>query len=189
MFKGVRGPLISMHQDVAVRYRLPGRMDHINGDGLDNRKINLRSASPQQNSFNNKLQSRRKGKFKGVHRSPGRSLWTAIIIKNGIRKYIGAFNSEITAAAAYNKVALDLFGEFACINDLTGLTYEEPVIVPYKETTSSKFYGVSKYKNKAGRTWWQATVNKGGRKYIGTYNTELEAARAVEEYLNKNINT
>jgi hypothetical protein len=102
------------------------RVDHRNGDSLDNRKANLRLATHQQNMFNRRKSHTFKGKptasyYKGVtwDRSCGR--YKAQIIKNGINHYLGHFHDPRKAALAYDHAALERFGEFA----QTNFTYEE----------------------------------------------------------------
>lgn len=95
-------------------------VDHINHNTLDNRKENLRLCSIQENVRNSIKHNSCKtsSKFKGVSFRVGRGLWRAYISFN--RKYIhlGHFNNEIDAAIAYNIKARDLFGEFACLNNI-----------------------------------------------------------------------
>lgn len=87
-------------------------VDHINGNGLDNRRANIRFVTPQQNEFNSK--PRRGRKFKGAHRNGAR--WGSEIRHNGVRHYLGQFKTEIEAARAYNEAAKRLFGEYAWLN-------------------------------------------------------------------------
>lgn len=91
-------------------------VDHINGNGLDNRHCNLRLASFAQNNYNRKPN---KGKrFKGV-RFAGSSYkrkFRATIKINKIEQHIGNYFTEEEAARAYDKKAKDLFGEFAWLN-------------------------------------------------------------------------
>lgn len=89
--------------------------DHINRDGLDNRRKNLRPATKQQNQGNRwKCSFAKTSQFKGVHRS--RNLFYASGKENGQQRYLGAFASEIDAAKAYNRWAAKHFGEFALLN-------------------------------------------------------------------------
>jgi hypothetical protein len=87
--------------------------DHINGDSLDNRRENLRTATRAQNCHNSKP---RPGgsKFKGV--SPRGSSWRATIMANGKRHHLGFFSSEMDAARAYDQAATFYHGEFARLN-------------------------------------------------------------------------
>lgn len=92
-------------------------VDHINGDGLDNRRSNLRIVTVQQNSFN---QPSRKGssKFKGVCFDKETSKWRATIRVGGKKVSLGRHESEEDAAHAYNTAAKEHFGEHAWLNDL-----------------------------------------------------------------------
>lgn len=99
------------------------KIDHINGNRLDNRKSNLRFCSNQQNSFN-MAQSARKNKnstsrFKGVFYDKKRNAWTSAIMKDYSRHFLGRFDSEIQAANAYNAAAKKMFGSYANLNKFT----------------------------------------------------------------------
>jgi hypothetical protein len=90
-------------------------IDHINGNGLDNRNDNLRPASKQQNAWNARpMRKKDSGKYKGVYcknLKRGKS-WE---VKVG-SKYVGRFKNEEEAARAYDAKAIELFGEFARLN-------------------------------------------------------------------------
>lgn len=91
--------------------------DHINGNKLDNRKENLRIATRSQNSMNQKLQVRQTtSKYKGVRLDKRNGRWVAAIKINGKAKHLGVFETEDLAAQAYNKAALECFGEFSKLN-------------------------------------------------------------------------
>jgi hypothetical protein len=91
------------------------RTDHINGNGLDNRKINLRPATHVQNGQNMR-KSRGTSRYKGVSRQADRQLWKAEIKSGGRRLFLGRFKEEELAARAYDATARSLFGEFAALN-------------------------------------------------------------------------
>jgi len=92
------------------------QVDHINHNGLDNRRANLRLCTRQQNQFNRKMQTKHSSSWKGVRWVKERHKWRSEIQYNTRTIHIGYFDSEIQAAKAYNKKAKKLFGEFANIN-------------------------------------------------------------------------
>lgn len=86
-------------------------VDHRNGDGLDNRKENLRVCSHSQNLANSRA---RAGNFKGVYGPFGkkRPRWRA----HCGTKYLGTFGSAEEAAKAFDASAKKQYGEFAFLN-------------------------------------------------------------------------
>lgn len=94
--------------------------DHINSNGLDNRRsVNLRCSTSSQNSMNQRKQNRKtSSKYKGVYWSKNRKMWHVRINKNGSQINIGHFYEEDAAGQAYNFVAKELFGEFAKLNPI-----------------------------------------------------------------------
>ena len=89
-------------------------VDHINGDGLNNQRHNLRLCTRQQNAFNRK--SNKNKKFKGIVWRSKRNKWEAYITIDGKYKFLGHFKIEIKAAKAYDIAAKKHFGEFARLN-------------------------------------------------------------------------
>lgn len=87
-------------------------VDHINGNGLDNRKKNLRICTQAQNVRN---RAPIKGRYKGVS-SRGGGVWRARITVDGRMIYLGDHLSEIAAAKAYDQAAIRFHGEFARLN-------------------------------------------------------------------------
>ncbi len=85
-------------------------VDHVNGDSLDNRRINIRIATPSQNC-QNRLPNRNK-RFKGVRRTAN-GKWQARISNLGITHYLGVFDRQRDALSAYDERAKALYGAFA----------------------------------------------------------------------------
>lgn len=95
----------------------PEMIDHINGKRDDNRLCNLRSVTPQQNSWNSKRPENNSTGYKGVIWNSKVNKWQASIGLNGSTKYIGVFNSPIEAHTAYRNAAKLNFGDFANFGD------------------------------------------------------------------------
>lgn len=118
--------LIGNSQKLLHRFILglkPGEIcDHVNGNGLDNRRSNLRVVTAAQNAQNCFVQRREDGKssqFKGVTRVSGG--WQAQINSGGLIDHLGVFLNEEDAARAYDSAALKRFGAFARTNEMMGL--------------------------------------------------------------------
>lgn len=89
--------------------------DHRNGDGLDNRRVNLREATRSQNNANQR-KTRGSSRFKGTCWHKAKKRWLAGIKVFGRRQNLGYYTDEIDAALAYDAAARHLFGEFAALN-------------------------------------------------------------------------
>jgi hypothetical protein len=89
-------------------------VDHINSDTLDNRRNNLRICTPAENCRNRAVTKRKKGFPKGVNKRGSR--FQAQIRSEGQAIYLGMYRTAEEAACAYDKKALELFGEYARIN-------------------------------------------------------------------------
>lgn len=93
----------------------PRTVDHVNGDGLDNRRSNLRVASTSQNLMNRGRQANNHSSaYKGVTRTAS-GKWEAAIQVNG-RRWRRNFESEVEAARQYDEWAVVLHGGFAFLN-------------------------------------------------------------------------
>ncbi len=91
-------------------------IDHINHDGLDNRKVNLRACSSLENSFNSRSRENTSSKYKGVEFIKKSGKWKANICKQQIEYPLGHYKTEEEAARAYDVKAKELFGDFANLN-------------------------------------------------------------------------
>lgn len=108
---------IKMHREILGEQCEGFEVDHINGNKLDNRRANLRTATRSQNSSNRqKYYLNGTSKYKGVRKAKGRKKWTARIFANGKAIYLGQYETEEEAAMAYNKAAIQYHGQFANIN-------------------------------------------------------------------------
>ena len=114
--------------------------DHINGNGLDNRRENLRLVSNSQNSLNSRKPRAREGssygkisKYKGVSRWKKRngefvSTWYYSVYENGRRRYKSGFKTEEEAAIAYDAKAKELYGDFARLNFPSEKKYRKKIL-------------------------------------------------------------
>lgn len=94
-------------------------VDHINGNGLDNRRGNLRLCTRRENGRNRKLSGINTSGFHGVHFSKDgkrQKRWTTTIRTSRGKKYIGRFHTKEEAALAYNKAAKKYHKKYATLN-------------------------------------------------------------------------
>jgi hypothetical protein len=96
----------------------PGMVcDHINRNGLDNRKANLRPATISQNLCNRpKRKTKTRSRYKGLEWDRAQRKWKARLQLNGRKIYLGSFKSEEAAARAYDTAAKKYHGQFATLN-------------------------------------------------------------------------
>lgn len=88
-------------------------VDHINCDKLDNRRLNLRICTRQQNLCNRGSTRQNSTGFKGVYYHPSKGKWSALIKVNYKSHYLGIFDTPEEAHEAYKCAAARLHGEFA----------------------------------------------------------------------------
>jgi hypothetical protein len=108
--------------------------DHKNGDGLNCRRNNMREATVVQNHQNRKMHANNTSRLKGVGWNKRDKRWRARIRVNGKLKQLGTFDgppppapAPREAGRAYDKAALELFGEFARTNVMLGLLPPLPI--------------------------------------------------------------
>ena len=91
-------------------------VDHRDGDGLNNRRANLRRADAQTNQRNRRKLAATTSPYKGVHWSAHRRIWVAQIKVDQRGIHLGHFADPADAARAYDAAALEYFGPFARLN-------------------------------------------------------------------------
>lgn len=106
---------IRMHRIIANCNENKLHIDHINHNGLDNRKTNIRMCTPAQN-MKNMTSDRGTSKYKGVSWRECYHKWVAQIGVDNKKVHIGHYSDEKEAAIAYNEAAKKYFGEFALLN-------------------------------------------------------------------------
>lgn len=105
---------VRMHRQIIGESAKGMDIDHIDGDGLNNQKSNLRPCTRSQNNGNARMPRNNKSGFKGVSFDKNRGLWVA----QADGKHAGRHTSKEDAARAYNKKAFEIWGEFARLNDI-----------------------------------------------------------------------
>lgn len=107
---------VRMHREILGEPK--GKIiDHINHNGLDNRRVNLRAATRQQNTWNKRKQRGKcSSKYKGVTWLKRMGKWQARIVCNGKSIFIGYFDDQISAGRAYDAKAGELYGDYAALN-------------------------------------------------------------------------
>lgn len=112
---------IQMHR-VIMNTPIGLDVDHINGDGLDNRQVNLRNVTRKQNTHNRNQPSKyRSSEFKGVSKHTmlhGSIRWRARICVDWKNVSLGVYDTKTEAAEAYNVAALKYYGEYARLNKI-----------------------------------------------------------------------
>lgn len=108
---GKRGQ-IQMHRLIMAAPR-GALVDHRDGNGLNNRRSNLRLATKAENARNKPAHRNNRSGIKGVHWSTQNRCWIALITHDGQKHHLGSFGTKEEAGAAYDAAALRLHGEFA----------------------------------------------------------------------------
>ena len=135
---------------------------------LDNRLENLRAFTYSENSQNKTVPKNASSQYLGVYKKDKK--WGAQITFSGTLYYLGTFETEIEAANTYNKKALELYDDTAKLNDV-----EDSPLTP--QIKPIKYIGVWKNNGK-----WSARLTFEKKVYnIGTFSTEIEAAKAYNQ--------
>lgn len=148
-------------------------VDHKNRNKLDNRRSNLRVATVAQNAWNRKASSRSSTGYRGVTPCRATGKWRAHIMANGVRRSLGRFRTAKDAAKAWDKMATELYGGFACLNfPNTDYSVYQPKDDTHKKT--SKYVGVSW--DKTNGVWVAQFYMNKLPVYVGRFDSEEEAA-------------
>jgi len=116
---GKRGT-IRMHRVLLGLSHNDKRMpDHIDRNGLNNQRDNLRIATRRQNNANRNSGKNSSSIFIGVCWHKKHKKWYVQIMNNGYKTWVGCFDNEHEAALAYNAAAIKIHGEFANLNIIT----------------------------------------------------------------------
>jgi hypothetical protein len=91
-------------------------VDHKSGDGLDNRRGNLRQATTAQNAINKRVSKNSETGFKGVTLNKKTGRFYARISIGGRTRHLGAFATAESAALRHDEMARTTYGDFACLN-------------------------------------------------------------------------
>jgi hypothetical protein len=175
--RSVPGSGVKMHRQI-LNAPKGVFVDHINRNGLDNRRSNLRLATPHQSSCN-VVRKNGSNQYRGVYyeeKAWGKKRWVAQV-KTGLRYlYRDRFETELEAAQAYNLVAKKHFGEFAILNDVPegNIDVSKPQL---RSNNTSGFRGVHR-ENKSFVA--QIKVNRKTIR-VGLLETPELAARAYDE--------
>ena len=106
---------ISMHREIMK----PSKgmiVHHINHNGLDNQRCNLRVCTAAWHNQNSRPSKHNSSKYKGVSWDKRRKKWKAYITHKGKRINLGCYIDEEDAARAYDKKAIELYGKNARTN-------------------------------------------------------------------------
>lgn len=198
--KLTRGLAILAHRQAGVLYGIlkslddPHQIDHINHNGLDNRRVNLRAVENRDNARNRIKNPGLTSKFRGVSRHRRGRKWSAAITYDGKHHHLGRFDNEIDAAKAFDAVARQLgYVEFS-LNFPGEIENNHLERKPFDQGQDSRNRrkregGTSKYKgvswNRKNHGWMVRICFHGDRIYLGCFNDETEAGRAFDSAARK----
>lgn len=124
------------------------QVDHINHNGLNNQKYNLRKATFAQNRANKNSNKNSASKYVGVSKAATKGKWRAIIGKKTGNISLGTYKTEIEAALAYNEAAKIINGEFANLNKIPKHLQITPVRCRSGNKNGAYFDGNNNISNK-----------------------------------------
>lgn len=121
VYASIRGRIVLMHRYLMNVLDNPlVLVDHKFHNQLDNRKMMLRIVTPSQNRQNSRKEKNCSSIYKGSYYETDRGLYHSqigFVTDNGIKVFnLGRYSDERLAGKAYDRKALEIFGEFACLN-------------------------------------------------------------------------
>lgn len=150
------------------------RVDHINGDRLDNRRSNLRVVTPRENVLNKHTPPSGELGYFGVARIQNSQHYRAYIFDHGKQQSLGVYATPEEAAHAYNLAALKIRKDFARLNDVPACKLR-----PISHAVgASGFPGVRPHGNK----WVARKKIKGKEYHVGSFATLEEAVAARQAF-------
>lgn len=93
-------------------------VDHIDRNGLNNQRTNIRICNTSKNAVNALYPKRTTTNYRGVWKNEKKNRWHSRIRTSEGRLYLGSFLTAEEAAIAYNKAALKYHGDFAILNEV-----------------------------------------------------------------------
>jgi len=172
-------------------------IDHINHDGLDNRRANLRVCTHAENIRNaSKIKRSATSPYKGVRKVTNSGLYTAKIIYNTIPLLLGSYIYAETAALVHDLFAREYHGKFATVN-FPDRGLDDLQVALARERADNEQYQAKKSQRRVGFKYKHAKSSyrgvtpqedgfvakistPNGRKYLGYFRSELDAARAYD---------
>ncbi len=164
-------------------------IDHIDNNGLNNQKKNLRSCTTSQNAMHRGPSKRNKSGYKGVSWCIARQKWIVQIHTGKKNNYVGAYDSKIYAAVIYDEVAQEAYGDFAYLNFPAETL---PDLSPYCIGSDNDGYTRLTIRNQSGKkgvSWdanrskWRAEIGRGNGKssrHLGYFDNIDTAALAYD---------
>lgn len=154
-------------------------VDHINGDGLDNRRVNIRLCTKADNQRNQRRNNRNTTGYKGVSFDKARGKYIASIHVIGTQIHLGRFSTAEEASKAYEDAASRYHGEFAYSQSVDAVPPAVVEAVSSRPGFSSRYRGVTW--SKQHRRWKTSIGVDGQSVHVGLFDTETAAARAYNE--------
>lgn len=158
-------------------------VDHINGNKKNNTRRNLRLVTPSQNAQNRKKQEGTTSKFYGISVVKKTGKFCAAISVNSKTINIGKFESEIKAAEEHDIYVVH-HNMFQKLNFPEKIDYYNLCDKREKRTLKRLRYN-NVYKNQSN-SFLAKITHKKRLKYIGTFKTEIEAAKTIDKYITSN---